>query len=154
MGMSTSEVSSGLPEGDPDAAARTSGSSELAPSEEATKPDGCDPVVIEVPSLVIKVPCNVGEGDREDDDAGFKTPTSADNKIPPLAECPPAPRKRRSEEILNSRTTPEGLAKCRRVLLDLSSEIQSSFAPPLLTNFGGKVNRRPKERDAAPTSEV
>ncbi|KAF8030876.1 hypothetical protein BT93_D0156 [Corymbia citriodora subsp. variegata] len=165
-GMSTSQVSSGLPEGDPDAPAAearpSSDSSETAPPEDGTKPDGRDPVAIELPALVIKLPSNNagqevkvdGDDDEEDEEGGFKTPTSADSKIPPLAECPPAPRKRRAEEILNSKTPLRALAKCRRVLLDLSSEIQSSFAPPPSTNFSGMTKRRPEEEDAAPARQV
>jgi len=156
--MSTSQVSSGLPEGDLDGARPSPNSSETAPPEDGTNPEGRNPVAIDVPSLVIKLPSSVGEEefkvDGEDDDSGFKTPTSAESKIPTLAECPPAPRKRRSEEILDSKMPPKAPAKCRRVLLDLSSEIQSSLAPPPSTKFGGKINRRPKEGDAAPTGEV
>ncbi|XP_048438847.1 uncharacterized protein LOC125476612 [Pyrus x bretschneideri] len=34
-----------------------------------------------------------GKDVMDEDDDGFKTPTSLEHKIPPMTECPPAPRK-------------------------------------------------------------
>lgn len=68
----------------------------------------------------------VEEGDDDDDNDGFKTPTSLDHKIPLMISCPPAPRKPKSLPSTKRRAP---AAPNRRVLLDLSNEIQSLFPP-------------------------
>lgn len=75
------------------------------------------------------------EGEGEE---GCTTPTSADHKIPQV--CPPAPRKPKS---LPSSTNQK--ASRRRVLLDLSNEIESLFPPALLADFGKKIKKVRKE---------
>ncbi|KAL3755929.1 hypothetical protein ACJRO7_002906 [Eucalyptus globulus] len=131
--MSTSQVSFGLLEGDSNAARPSSNSFEISPSEDGMKLDRCDPIMIirlRWPSLVIKLPSNVGQefkvnrdGVGEDEEeGGFKTPTSTGSKI-----------------ILNSKRPPsvgESCLICR-----------ARFNLPLSTNFGRKINQRPKERD-------
>ncbi|GAV57918.1 hypothetical protein CFOL_v3_01454 [Cephalotus follicularis] len=59
----------------------------------------------------------------EDDNDGFKTPTSLDQRIPAVPKtCPPAPRKRPSKRKDLQR---------RRIFLDLPDEIDSSFPQDL-----------------------
>nr|CAN68753.1 hypothetical protein VITISV_035530 [Vitis vinifera] len=71
--------------------------------------------------------------EEDDDNDGFKTPTSVDHKIPLILPCPPAPKKPKSLPSTKRRAAGPN----RRVLLDLSNEIQSLFPP----DFGGKSKR-------------
>lgn len=67
---------------------------------------------------------------------GFKTPTSLDHKIPATLKCPPAPRKPKSLPL-----TKRKVAARRRVLLDLTSEIELLFPPAILADLGGKIKK-------------
>ncbi|KAI4331714.1 hypothetical protein MLD38_029870 [Melastoma candidum] len=49
------------------------------------------------------------EAENDDEDDGFRTPTSSEHKIPVLTECPPAPAPKRPEEL-----TPNTRRKRRR----------------------------------------
>lgn len=93
-----------------------------------------------VSSLKVKLPevRQVLTVDEEGEEGGCTTPTSADHKIPQV--CPPAPRKPKS---LPSSTNQK--ASRRRVLLDLSNEIESLFPPALLADFGKKIKKVRKE---------
>ncbi|OAY37816.1 cyclin-dependent protein kinase inhibitor SMR10 [Manihot esculenta] len=97
-----------------------------------------------VSTLKIKLP-SLGEFKLEEDvdeDDGFKTPTSLDNKIPVVLPCPPAPRKPKSLPS-NKRKSHR-----RRVLLDLSNEIESLFPPALRADLGGKIKKIRQENDS------
>ncbi|CAK9188290.1 unnamed protein product [Ilex paraguariensis] len=87
-------------------------------------------------ALKIKLP-SVGEfkvdNDYDDDSDGLRTPTSPEHKIPLI--CPPAPRKPKSIP------TTKRKASSGRVLLDLSSEIESFFTPALLADLGRKIKK-------------
>ncbi|CAK9327035.1 unnamed protein product [Citrullus colocynthis] len=72
----------------------------------------------------------------EDDDNGFKTPTSLEHKIPTSLRCPMAPRKPKPRPLMKRK-----VAERHRLLLDLSSEIQSLFPADFLVGLGGKVKR-------------
>ncbi|KAL6967503.1 hypothetical protein U1Q18_033313 [Sarracenia purpurea var. burkii] len=86
-------------------------------------------------SLRIKIP-SLGEF-KDDDDGGFRTPTSLDQRIPLIPQCPPpAPRKPKSLIPLKKRK-----AASRRMLLDLSSEVESLFPASLLADLGGKIKK-------------
>ncbi|XVE96869.1 hypothetical protein REPUB_Repub02eG0260700 [Reevesia pubescens] len=76
----------------------------------------------------------------DDDDEGFKTPTSLDHKIPVIKECPPAPRKPKS----NQRTaSPSCSSRIRRNLqLDFSQELDSLFPEPFLADLHRKVVKK------------
>jgi hypothetical protein len=103
--------------------------------EEDKQEDECE---ISVPTLKIKLPSVEAfqiEDDKDDDDDGFKTPTSLDRKIPVIFQCPPAPRKPKSLPSAK-RKSPQ-----RRVLLDLSNEIESLFPPALAGDLGGKIKK-------------
>ncbi|KAJ6309822.1 hypothetical protein OIU76_014711 [Salix suchowensis] len=78
--------------------------------------------------------CEV-EDDKDDDDDGFKTPTSLDRKIPVIFQCPPAPRKPKSLPSTKRKSAQ------RRVLLDLSNEIESLFPPAPAGDLGGKLKK-------------
>ncbi|XP_050213026.1 cyclin-dependent protein kinase inhibitor SMR14 [Mercurialis annua] len=78
---------------------------------------------------------------EQDVDAGFKTPTSLNQKIPVIRSCPPAPRKPKSLPS-NKR---KSLA--RRVLLDLSNEIESLFPANVLADLGAKIKKVRQEND-------
>ncbi|KAJ6777814.1 CYCLIN-DEPENDENT PROTEIN KINASE INHIBITOR SMR2-LIKE [Salix koriyanagi] len=73
----------------------------------------------------------------EDSDHGdvSKTPTSSDCRIPETFQCPPAPRKRKSLPSTNWKSPR------RRVLLDLSNEVETLFPPALAANLGGKIKK-------------
>ncbi|KGN65712.1 cyclin-dependent protein kinase inhibitor SMR3 [Cucumis sativus] len=72
----------------------------------------------------------------EDDDNGFKTPTSLEHKIPTSLQCPMAPRKPKPRRL-----TKRKAVERHRLLLDLSSEIQSLFPAEFLVGLGGKIKR-------------
>ncbi|KAG6760841.1 hypothetical protein POTOM_034024 [Populus tomentosa] len=101
--------------------------------EEEKQEDECE---ISVPTLKIKLPSVEAfqiEDDKDDDADGFKTPTSLDRKIPVIFQCPPAPRKPKSLPSAK-RKSPQ-----RRVLLDLSNEIESLFPPALAGDLGKQI---------------
>ncbi|KAJ9189150.1 hypothetical protein P3X46_000480 [Hevea brasiliensis] len=94
-----------------------------------------------VSTLKIKLP-SLGEFKIEEDvDDGVKTPTSLDHRIPVILPCPTAPRKPKSLPS-NKRKSPR-----RRVLLDLSNEIESLFPPALRADLGGKIKKVRQEND-------
>ncbi|KAK7825632.1 cyclin-dependent protein kinase inhibitor SMR3 [Quercus suber] len=100
--------------------------------EEEEEEDKCK---ISVSSLEVKVP-SLGElRDVEDDDDGFRTPTSLDHKIPESLRCPPAPRK--PKPIPSTKRK----AGRRRIMLDLSNEIDSLFPPALLVDLRVKIKK-------------
>ncbi|KAI8015138.1 Cyclin-dependent protein kinase inhibitor SMR3 [Camellia lanceoleosa] len=74
----------------------------------------------------------------DDDDDGFKTPTSLDHKIPVNTECPPAPKRRRksqssSQSLKRKATTTE---------LDLKEEIELLlFAPTIRDDLDRKIKK-------------
>ncbi|EEF28791.1 conserved hypothetical protein [Ricinus communis] len=82
------------------------------------------------------------EQEQQDLDDGCKTPTSLNHKIPTLLPCPPAPRKPKSLPS-NKRKSPAR----RRVLLDLSNEIESLFPPALRADLGAKIKKVRQEND-------
>ncbi|OAY51808.1 cyclin-dependent protein kinase inhibitor SMR10 [Manihot esculenta] len=88
-----------------------------------------------VSTLKIKLPATREFEIEEDLHDGFKTPTSLDQKIPVILPCPPAPRKPKSLPS-NKRKSSR-----RRVLLDLSNEIESLFPPALRADLGGKIKK-------------
>jgi len=95
-----------------------------------------------VPSLeLIKIP-SVAEfrDDVEDDDDGFKTPTSLDHKIPVIRPCPPPPRKPKTITLTKRK------AARQRILLDLSNDIEALFPPALLVDLSGKTRKSKKIR--------
>jgi hypothetical protein len=101
--------------------------------DEGKQEDKCE---ISVPTLKIKFP-SLGAFQIEDSDHGdgSKTPTSSDCKIPVIFQCPPAPRKPKSLPS-TKRKSPR-----RRVLLDLSNEVETLFPPALAANLGGKIKK-------------
>ncbi|KAJ9178276.1 hypothetical protein P3X46_010173 [Hevea brasiliensis] len=106
--------------------------------EEHKEEDKCK---LLVSTLKIKLP-SLGEFKIEEDlDDGFKTPTSLDQKIPVILPCPPAPRKPKS--LPSNKRKPQR----RRVLLDLSNEIESLFPTALRADLGGKIKKIRQEND-------
>ena len=103
--------------------------------EEEKQEEEEDKCKISVSSLEVKVP-SLGElRDVEDDDDGFRTPTSLDHKIPESLQCPPAPRK--PKPIPSTKRK----AGRRRIMLDLSNEIESLFPPALLVDLHVKIKK-------------
>ncbi|KAL3530743.1 hypothetical protein ACH5RR_010065 [Cinchona calisaya] len=84
-------------------------------------------------SLKVKLP-----EEKEEEEEGCTTPTSVDHKIPQV--CPPAPRKPKAVPSTNFKSSSR-----RRVLLDLSNEIESLFRPALLADIGKKIKKVGKE---------
>lgn len=87
----------------------------------------------------------------DDDDSGFKTPTSIDNQIPEIKQCPPAPRKpkpplitatstKRKLSSSSSSASPVS-SNARRRRLDLSEEVNSLFPKPILDDLHRKIKK-------------
>lgn len=72
---------------------------------------------------------------KNNNEDGFKTPTSSDHKIPAMLKCPPAPRKPKS---LPSPKRKDAFRR-QKMLLDLTKEIESLFPPALLADLGNKI---------------
>ncbi|KAF5476025.1 hypothetical protein F2P56_007772 [Juglans regia] len=95
----------------------------------------CD---VSVPAVVCKRLC-LGELVKvEEDDDGFKTPTSLDNKIPGIKQCPPAPRpnkqlpmKRKSSIVLKKPPQP----------LNLLEEIEALFPLRIVSDLHRKIKK-------------
>ncbi|XVF08084.1 hypothetical protein REPUB_Repub06bG0195600 [Reevesia pubescens] len=86
---------------------------------------------------------SLGEFKATDDD-GFKTPTSSDQKIPVMKQCPPAPRKPKpTSSNKRKASSPSSSSHTRRNLLqlDLSQEVESLFPRPLLADLHRKVKK-------------
>lgn len=82
-------------------------------------------------NLKIEIPSNVRSDQNDVDDCsneGFKTPTSSDHKIPVILECPGAPKK--------TKPKPDTKRKAcrRRIMLDLSTDLESLFPMPYVVN--------------------
>lgn len=92
----------------------------------ATPPSSPD---LQLKKLKILSPYKVLEKNDNDDDGlndGFKTPTSLDHKIPPMLECPGAPRKK----IMRMSPTMKPRMK-RRLMFDPPKEVESMFIEDL-----------------------
>lgn len=66
--------------------------------------------------------------DRDDEDDGFRTPTSLDHRIPVMKQCPPPPRKRRVSSRKRKLSSPL-LMRTTLQLIDASQEIINSMFP-------------------------
>ncbi|XWS43713.1 hypothetical protein CRYUN_Cryun16bG0127300 [Craigia yunnanensis] len=89
---------------------------------------------------------SLGEFKATDDhNDGFKTPTSLDQKIPVMKQCPPAPRKPKPlPSNKRKASTPSSGSTAHthmNLLLDLSQEVESLFPRPLLTDLHRKVKK-------------
>ncbi|CAA2974248.1 cyclin-dependent protein kinase inhibitor SMR3-like [Olea europaea var. sylvestris] len=74
---------------------------------------------------VAKILC-LGESEVAEDDDGFKTPTSSDNKIPVMTQCPPAPKKIRPEPSMKRKAS----SPPRSLQFDVpAAEVDSIFSP-------------------------
>lgn len=62
----------------------------------------------------------------EDDDDGFKTPTSLDHKIPVIQQCPSAPRKPKVSSKRKA-APPSSRTACRSLQFNFSEQIESMF---------------------------
>lgn len=86
-------------------------------------------------------------GGHNEDDEGFKTPTSPHQMIPLAIEhCPPAPRKPRA--IPARAKIRKASGRGRRLHLDLSDEVEALFPHIIRKNF-----RRMIEPTKVPSSE-
>ncbi|OVA18350.1 hypothetical protein BVC80_1835g789 [Macleaya cordata] len=83
--------------------------------------------------------------DVDEDDDGFRTPTSLDKKIPviPVLQCPPAPKKPKSRPSTKrkSSSSHHQLHRHFQILHDYSEEIESLFPPTLLADLGRKIKK-------------
>ncbi|GAB2235653.1 hypothetical protein Drorol1_Dr00026085 [Drosera rotundifolia] len=85
-------------------------------------------------SLLVKIDTTSVDDDEEND--GFRTPTSSDHKIPEIRSCPPAPRKTMLHRRPAFRTRRKIMSwSTRRVLLDVSKEVDSLFPDIIRANF-------------------
>ncbi|KAJ0020251.1 hypothetical protein Pint_32362 [Pistacia integerrima] len=83
------------------------------------------------------------EEEQEEDGDGFKTPKSLDQKIPVMLQCPPAPRKPKTRPLPKRK-----LPQQRRILHDLSNEIEALFPPALRADLGNKIKKVRQETHA------
>ncbi|KAE8039043.1 hypothetical protein FH972_011491 [Carpinus fangiana] len=113
------------------------GKPEVVKQEEEEEEENKKKKKINIPSVT------VGEfRDVEDDEDGFKTPTSLDHKIPAILQCPPAPRKPKTIPLTKRK------AARQRILLDLSNDIEALFPQALLEDLSrGKIKKIRKEQD-------
>lgn len=82
----------------------------------------------------------------DDDDDGFRTPTSLDHKIPVITHCPTPPRKiipSRKRKLVSPR-----ILRPRKLLLDLSEEVDSMFPQALQQDIGRKIKKARRDDDA------
>ncbi|OMO66261.1 hypothetical protein CCACVL1_21238 [Corchorus capsularis] len=90
--------------------------------------------------------------DQEEED-GFKTPTSFEHKIPVTKQCPPAPRKPKPRNFSSNKRkaspTPTTTPTQRRTRqqLDLSQEVESLFPAPLLADLHRKIKKARTDQD-------
>lgn len=80
---------------------------------------------------------SLGEFKLDDDDDGFRTPTSLDHKIPVIQKCPPAPRKPKSLPSTKRKAS----SNRRQLLFDVSDEMELLFPPTLLSDLGCKTKK-------------
>ncbi|KAL8094735.1 hypothetical protein AgCh_036307 [Apium graveolens] len=71
---------------------------------------------------------NNDDQDLDDDNDGFRTPTSLDHRIPVMKQCPPPPRKRRVPSRKRKLSSPL-LMRTTLQLIDASQEIIDSMFP-------------------------
>ena len=74
----------------------------------------------------------------DDDDDGFRTPTSLAHKLPKITQCPPAPRKIRLHPS-RKRKISESLE------IELSREVDSMFPIRVQEDLGRKIKRARRE---------
>lgn len=91
--------------------------------------------------LEIKIPPPKEIKSQEEEEDGFRTPTSLDQKIPLILKCPPAPRKPKP----NPSTKRKALLHQHRIAIDVSKEIESLFPPVFLMDLGGKIKKNKKD---------
>ncbi|CAJ1955738.1 unnamed protein product [Sphenostylis stenocarpa] len=93
-------------------------------------------------TLKLDIPSSYVGSENDDDsfDDGYTTPTSSDNKIPLILQCPGAPKKTKPKPATKRK------ACRRRVVLDLSQDLESLFPVPYVVDLGGGggVNKRVK----------
>lgn len=101
-------------------------------------------------SLESKRPPSLGElkveDDNEDDNDGFKTPTSLDHKIPVITQCPLAPRKPPNPLSSTKRkASPQNVR--RRLQLDLSLDVESLFPAPIRSDLYKKIKKARRDNN-------
>lgn len=79
----------------------------------------------------------------EEDDDGFKTPTSLDHKIPVIKQCPPAPKK--PKPPMKRRIAANRVRRNLRLEV-LSEEVESLFPFPLLSDSRCRKKARSSKR--------
>ncbi|XP_068644570.1 uncharacterized protein [Aristolochia californica] len=113
------------------------------------KRDGnCEDEASGVPEISKAGLIQVDGGDREkeekveEENDGFRTPTSLERKISAIQRCPPAPRKPRSApSIKRSRAH----STCCRVRIDVSDHLESLFQP-VLSDRSGSIKKARKSK--------
>ncbi|XP_022747091.1 cyclin-dependent protein kinase inhibitor SMR10-like [Durio zibethinus] len=83
----------------------------------------------------------------DDDDYGFKTPTTLDQKIPVMKQCPPAPKKPKPLPSNKRKASTPSSGGAANLQLDLSQQVESLFPRPLIADLHRKVKKaRTKEK--------
>ncbi|KAH7859690.1 hypothetical protein Vadar_004327 [Vaccinium darrowii] len=73
--------------------------------------------------------------EEEEDDDRFRTPTSFDQRIPLISQCPPAPRKPKSIPSRKRKLAYGGGI----MIIDLSSEVAALFPSSIIADLGALV---------------
>ncbi|KAJ1394389.1 hypothetical protein SESBI_34190 [Sesbania bispinosa] len=81
---------------------------------------------------------------EEEENDGFRTPTSMDHRIPVAKQCPPAPRKLPKPSL--KRKPP---CTCRHQTLDLSKEVELLFPTQQKTLSNSHQSTKKVRRDSA-----
>ncbi|XP_042510710.1 cyclin-dependent protein kinase inhibitor SMR3 [Macadamia integrifolia] len=78
------------------------------------------------------------ELELEDDDEGFRTPTSLEHRIPVIQQCPPAPRRPKRKASSSSSSS---VSRRQLVFLDVSQEIELLFPLALRPDLNRKIKK-------------
>ncbi|PIA60237.1 hypothetical protein AQUCO_00300029v1 [Aquilegia coerulea] len=92
-----------------------------------------------VSTMEVRIP-SLGDQDfkvHDEDDDGFRTPTSMDHRIPVIRQCPPAPRKPKSCPMKKRKAS----SNLHRIKIDLSKEIELMF-PSLVSDLDQKIIKK------------
>ncbi|KAG6643172.1 uncharacterized protein LOC122275413 [Carya illinoinensis] len=104
--------------------------------EEEEEDQDCD---VSVPVVVCER-LSLGELVKvEEDDDGFKTPTSLDNKIPAIKQCPPAPRP--NKQLPMKRAKSSIVLKKTPQPLNLLEEVEALFPLRIVSDLHRKIKK-------------
>ncbi|KAB1224099.1 hypothetical protein CJ030_MR2G023209 [Morella rubra] len=95
---------------------------------------------VKVPSEVCER-VSLGETMVEEDDDGFRTPTSVDHKIPVVTKCPPAPKLRRTMSLKRKEYSTANISRGLELLNLSADEIESLFPYHFLVDLHRMIKK-------------